>query len=870
MLVPSRLRVEYKSNPLGMDEKLPRFSYMLEGDGTAQGARRIVVRRDDDNAVAWDSGFVASGVSVQIEYAGENLRPFTRYSWAVKVRDEKGGESEWSADPAFFETGFLGTRWSAKWITCAWGGSSNPLSRFLRDFDIGRRVRRARLYATALGVYDVFVNGEMCGEECLKPGWTDFYERVQYQAFDVTGMLREGANTLAAQVADGWYVGKGYGKCPMFIAELHIDYEDGSSEKIVTDSSWKAFYIHIQNPMRMGNIYNGEIYEAWEETDWKLPGGYRTYAVKAREAESSHPIASKIRIVWQSGPSLRHMHRMEPVSIVRRPNYTYLVDFGQNFAGRERIHLRNTLKGTTIVIKHGEMLSPDGSLYVENLRNAWQRTVYTCGTHDEEIYEPLYTFCGFRYLEISGWPGELTKDQICAFSIYSDLEKTGDFSCSEPLLNQLYSNIVWGQRSNFVDVPTDCPQRDERQGWTGDTQVFANMATYNMDCGAFYTKWLADLNYAADATGGGYPHVAPRTARETFDRECGAAGWGDAGIVCPRVMLEKYGDTRVVRGYFRNMVRWLDWRIAKCGGSPIIDLVTFGDWLNVDADCDRSYISTAYLAEMATELSAMARAIGENGEAVRLDQLGRDVRRAIVEKWFTPDGDITIKMQTAAVLALAFGLCPDEASRRKAVAFLKHDIVVERKLHLSTGFLGTPLLLRVLSENGETDLAYDLLLQTSYPGWLYPVTQGATTMWERWNSWTRDGGFCDPEMNSFNHYAYGAVGDWFFETICGIRPVRDAAEEERAFRRFVLSPQFGRRLAWAAASYRSAYGEIKSAWKRDGGTVAWTFTVPCNTSATVLLPAGFRLAASAAGATVADAPLLFTPGTYTLELAENE
>lgn len=857
MLHPLRLATEYKRNPLGMDEKVPRFSYELTGDAKEQTHRRIVVKRED-GVVAWDSGFVKSGRSVQIEYGGELLRPFTRYHWFVSIRDEKGEEGA-SVEEAFFETGFLGARWSGKWLSCAWGSSYNPISRFLRDFSIEKKIRRARLYSTALGAYDVFVNGVACGEDCLKPGWTDFYERVQYQAFDVTEMLCGGDNTIAAQVADGWYVGKGYGKCPMFIAELHIDYEDGTSDRIVTNDEWRSFYIHIQNPMRMCNIYNGEVYEAWEETNWKLPGGYRTYyAVKARPVENTY--LSKLKIVWQSGPSMRRMHKLDPVSITKRPNGTYIVDFGQNFAGRERIRLRNTMKGTTIVIKHGEMLDEDGSLYVENLRNAWQRTVYTTGTHDEEIHEPLYTFYGFRYLEISGWPGELEKDQICAFSVYSDLEKTGSFECSEPLVNKLYSNIVWGQRSNFVDVPTDCPQRDERQGWTGDTQVFANMATYNMACGDFYTKWLADLNYAADAIGGAYPHIAPRTAKEASEREGGAAGWGDAGIVCPRVMLAKYGDTRVVRKYFDNMVRWLNWRIDKCGGSLIIDLTTFGDWLNVNADCDRTYISSAYLAQMATELAAMARIIGEDSQALRLEKLAEEGRKAIREKYFTPDGDITIKMQTAAVLALSFNICPDEASRRKAVAFLKHDIVEERKLHLSTGFLGTPLLLKTLTDAGEIDLAYDLLMQTSYPGWLYSVTQGATTMWERWNSWTKDDGFCDPEMNSFNHYAYGAVGDWFFETICGISPVCTTGEDA-AFKRFRLAPRPGKRLEYAEASYHSAYGEIKSSWRREGGKWIWKFTVPCNTTAMIELPPEMNHD----GSQISNGEIV-GPGEYELEL----
>ena len=862
MLTPCRLKVEYKTNPVGMDEKIPRFSYELTGTSKQQTACRIIVTKEGGETV-WDSGFIPSGRSIQIEYRGAPLIPFTRYDWTVEVKDEKGRVSAKCREKAFFETGFLGSKWDAMWISCAWGGSYNPLSRFLRDFTLGKKVKRARLYATALGTYDVFINGTPIGEECLKPGWTDYHERVQYQAFDVTRLLKQGDNTLAAVVADGWYVCKGYGSCPKFRAQLHLEFADGTTQRYVTDKDWKAFYIHIQNPMRMSNIYNGEIYEAWEETDWKMPGGYRVYAVPAHESDPKDPKLKNLHMVWQSGPAIRRMHRMEPVSIVKRPNHTYLVDFGQNFAGREQIRLKNTLQGTTIVIKHGEMLNPDGSLYVENLRNAWQRTVYTCGTHKEEIYEPLYTFAGFRYLEISGWPGKLTKDQICAFSVYSELEQTGTFHCSEPLLNRLYSNIVWGQRSNFVDVPTDCPQRDERQGWTGDTQVFANMATYNMACGDFYTKWLEDLNLA-QGPDGAYPYIAPKTGPS---RDCmGATGWADAGIVCPMVMFTKYGDTRVIRKYFRNMVAWIDWQIGRAGGSYIVDNAGWGDWLNVDADIDKTYLATVYLGGMTKRLAAMAEVIGETCEANRLACLHEDVKNAFGAKFFGKTGELLVKTQTAAVLALCFRMCPDETARKKTIRYLRHDIKVTRKLHLSTGFLGTPLLLKSLTESGEADLAYDLLLQTTWPGWLYPVTQGATTMWERWNSWTEKDGFCDPEMNSFNHYAYGAVGDWFFETICGIKPVFTSAEDA-GFKRFELSPIPGKRLQSAEASYHSSYGLIKSAWKKTKTKWIWDFTVPCNTTAAVVLPDGLKAPAELpAGLTRRDGTIDAAPGEYRIEM----
>ncbi len=832
MLKIQNLLVEYKKNPMGMDEPCPRFSWELAAAGgeKAQSAYRITVTPQNETVPVWDTGFVASDKSVQIVYTGDALAPFTRYVWTVQCRDENGILSEPAS--AWFETGFLSVRWTAKWIAPNWCGTC--LSRMLKDFSCTKKVVRARLYSTAIGVYDVYVNGEKIGaEDLLKPGWTDYFERVQYQAYDVTEQIRQGDNTLAVTLAGGWYTCKGYGGSPAFSGELHLYYEDGSREIIQTGKDWKGFYIHIRNPMRNSHLYNGEIYEAWEETDWKIPGGDRVYAVAVREIdEKAHPVLSGLHVVWQSGPAIRRMKKMHPVSIVKRPNATWVVDFGQNFTGREFFRLRNTMQGSTIVIKHGEMLNPDGSLYLENLRNAWQRTIYTTGTNEVEEYEPQYTYYGFRYLEISGWVGDtMTEEDIYAYAVYSDLPETASFHCSEPLLNQLYSNIVWGQRSNFLDVPTDCPQRDERQGWTGDIQVFGNIATYNMACGAFFTKWLEDLDLARSIDGA-YPDIAPKTSRNLHFT--GASGWGDAGITVPALMLLKYEDERIVRKYFRSMTAWLDWQISEAGGSYLVKNAKFNDWLNIDAMMDETYLATACLGGMLQLLRNLAEKIGEKAEAARLDALFHKVKAAFCAEYFDKDGVLNQKTQTSAVMALHYNLCPDETAKQKTLAYLKQDIVETRNLHLSTGFLGTPLLLKTLTENGESDLAYDLLLQTTYPGWLYPVTQGATTMWERWNSWTEKDGFCDPEMNSFNHYAYGAVGDWFIETICGIQP-----KEDGGMKHFRLAPVPGKRLAYASTSYHSIYGEITSAWRREqDGAFVWNFTVPVNTTAEIIPPPG--------------------------------
>ncbi len=854
MLTISNLQTEYKVTPMGMDEPCPRFFYELGGDSKRQTAYRIAVKAAD-GAEMWDSGKVGGSRTIQIEYAGKDLCAFTRYIWSVQVWDENDAVSETAE--SWFETGFLNEEWRAKWISAAWGGTYNPMSRFVRDFKVERNVVRARLYATALGTYDVYMNGRKLGDDLLKPGWTDYYSHVQYQAFDVTEEIRNGDNTLAVTLADGWYVCKGYGQCPMFSGELHLYYGDGSVEKILSAKDWKKYYIHILNPMRASNLYNGEFYEKWEETDWKLPGGERVYAVASSEVdEKTHPVLSGMKVVWQSGPNTRRMRKMMPVSIVKRPNATWVIDFGQNFTGHEYFRLENTMQGSTIVIKHGEMLNPDGSVYVQNLRTAWQRTIYTTGTNAVEEYEPQYTYYGFRYLEISGWPCEtMTAENIYAYAVYSDLAETGSFECSEPLLNQLYSNLVWGQRSNFLDVPTDCPQRDERQGWTGDIQVFANVATYNMACGDFFTKWLEDLNCGQDAEGS-YPYIAPNPSKNAHGQ--GASGWSDAAITTPALMLLKYGDTRLAKKYFSNMRAWLDWQIRKANGSYLVKNALFNDWLNIDAMMDETYLSTACLAGMTSLLAKIAEEIGETRAAAELKEQFAGIKAAFCAEYFDADGVLKHQRQTAAVMALHYNLCPSDEVRKKTLEYLKHDIAVTRNMHLSTGFLGTPLLLKTLTENGENDLAYDLLLQTTYPGWLYPVTQGATTVWERWNSWTEKDGFCDPEMNSFNHYAYGAVGDWFYETICGIQPQYDSAEHK-----FVLAPVPGKRLTYASASYRSAYGKIVSAWKREGDGIVWNFTVPVNTTAKLVIPAGYTAENLPAGIS---ADFVAQPGEYELKL----
>ncbi len=885
MLTACNFKVEYKTNPLGMDEKSPRFSYELDGSGKEQTAYRITVESESGETV-WDSGFVKSSVCCQIVYTGKPLEPFTRYNWSVQVKDEKGKASAVSKEKAFFETGFLGTPWKGKWILGRSGSACKlPPQKLYRRFEITKELKSARLYTTALGLYEAYINGQNVTEDIFTPGWTDYYKRVQYQAYDVTSLIKPGKNMLADLLGDGWFCGTitsncaqgktTYGPHPMLCQELHLIYEDGSKEIIASDGEYKC-YRQTNPDIRISDIYVGELYDGAESDEtWKMPesdrndGAAIVFEGWAETAFYNNMIPAlrtdKLpQIVWQSGAPIRRIMTVKPVSIKKRKETgTFIVDFGQNLTGRERLTLKNTKKGMMLTIRHGEMLDTDGSLYTSNLRSAEATTFYYAPTAKTSVYEPKFTFYGFRYLEIAGYPGELKSDQIEAVVIHSMLEETGAFECSDPLINQLFKNIVWGQRSNFLDVPTDCPQRDERQGWTGDTQVFANVATYNMHCPEFYTKWLHDLN-SCQHPDGGYPAFAPDAFRwGYYDDFTGfATGWADAAIICPDVLFKKYGDIRIICKYFDNMKRYLDIQIKAAGGKFIVNNACYGDWLNIDDDTSRPLLSTAYLAGMSRVLAHHAALLGRKEDEQLLRNQYEAVREAFRKEFFKKNR-LVEQSQTAALLTLHFDLAPEKAYKNVCADLIK-NIRDDKKLHLSTGFLGTPLLLKVLTQIGEVDLAYDLLRQTTYPGWLYPVTQGATTMWERWNSWNEETGFGDVGMNSFNHYAYGAVGEWFYETICGIQPMAETAEQA-GFRHFRLAPKFGKLLEYASAAYHSQYGLIASGWRRGEDSILWMFQVPCGTTAEVELP-GAEQALLDAGLVRNDGKFIAEPGEYQVEI----
>ncbi len=887
MLTPYNLTVEYKTNPIGMDEVRPRFAYNLDGDTCFQTERRIKVT-DDAGTVVWDTEWEETSGTIQIEYQGIPLKPFTRYNWQVRVKDEEKKVSKWGK--GFFETGFLGGNWTGTWLCSSVDNSTEvmrPIRCFRKDFTPKGKIKSARLYATALGFYSAFLNGMEVDEVYFTPGWTDYYKRVQYQAYDITKMLKaEKNNALCFLFADGWYRGTiathwNMGKPTydmldsMIRAELHITYQDGSKEVIGSDKTFLSVDMKDRGSsyIRYSDIYMGENFvsdrldsnwmrpeEPYKKYVWLDPASNLTSGWYGGESHETHT-ADSLPIVWTSGAMVRIVQDVEAVSITQRKNGSWIVDFGQNLVGHERIILRNLEAGTHITIRHGEMLQANGALYTDNLRMALATTTFRAQADKKlEIYEPRFTFYGFRYLEITGWPGKLTEKDVIARVIHSDLPQTGTFQCSDKLVNQLYSNIIWGQKCNFVDVPTDCPQRDERLGWTGDTQVFCNVATYNMYAPEFYTKWIDDLN-SCQHENGAYPDFAPQPY---MTRSEATSGWGDAGVICPWIMFEKYADTRLMEKYFDNICRWLDYQVKRAGGKFLVENSSYGDWLNIDAHTPHEVISTTYYAGMSLIAAKMAQILGREQDALERLRFYQAAADAFAEKYFNKKGELTVRTQTAALLALSFGCVPGEYIQ-KTVDFLVKDIKITRKLHLSTGFLGTPLLLKVLTQHGHIDLAYDLLLQTTYPSWLYPVTQGATTMWERWNTWTKEDGFGDVGMNSFNHYAYGAVGEWFYETICGINCVSEC-ECTAGFQAILLAPQPGKRLTEASATYKSISGEIKSAWKRTKTHFIWEFTVPRNTLAEVVCPFGKTLPATEGIEEHEDGIMIAQPGSYKIVL----
>jgi len=836
-----QLLCEYKVDPVGIDVPEPRLSWRISSSssGIMQEAYQVLVSNsrkglDDASGIVWDSGKVSSDQSVHVRYQGDEVKSRQRYYW--KVRIWSGGEpSPWSR-PAFWEMGLLEPGdWKASWIESTRDEDltrSEPSPMLRRGFSLENPPARARLYITSRGLYQAEINGRVVGDQVLTPGWTSYKHRLQYQTYDVTGMLNEGDNAIGVRLGDGWYRGyiafrgnrNQYGDHLGLLCQLEITHEDGSISIIGSNEDWKA----STGAILASDIYNGEKYDArLEKNGWSSPGFDDGEWLPVRIGEDYDG-----KLIAPAGPPIRKIEEIQPVEILKTPEGDTVLDMGQNMVGWIRFKVSGEA-GTKILIRHAEVLDKEGNFYTENLRAADQEIEYVLKGEKEEIYEPAFTFQGFRYIAVEGFPGDPQLEDFTGIVIHSDMEPTGTFECSNPLINQLQHNIVWGQKGNFVDVPTDCPQRDERLGWTGDAQVFAETASFNFNAASFYTKWLGDV--ADDQTEDGQvPHVVPDVLRGFS-----ATGWADAAVIIPWTIYVRFGDKRILEKQYDSMAAWVDYMKRQAGNSYLWTNGThYGDWLAYATDrsdypgatTSKDMLATAFFAYSTSLMEKTARVLGKESEAERYASLWKRIQQAFVREYVTPNGRMESNTQTAYTIALKFGLLPRGLQAQGADRLVADIRSFDN--HITTGFLGTPYLCHVLSENGKLDTAYDLLNQDSYPSWLYPVKMGATTIWERWDGIKPDGTFQNPGMNSFNHYAYGAIGSWLYGVVAGIIPDPD----NPGFKHILISPEPGGGLTHARAELDSMYGRIASGWKVADGSFSLSVVVPPNTRATVRLP----------------------------------
>ncbi|MBN1362749.1 MAG: glycoside hydrolase family 78 protein [Sedimentisphaerales bacterium] len=835
---------EYQVDPIGIGMTRPRLSWKIVSDRRAvmQSAYHIRCAANPEALQAgrdllWDTGKIESDQSLHVTYGGPALQSRQRVYWQVRVWDEQDQVSSWS-EAAFWELGLLEpTDWQAQWIEpnlTEDRTASNPCPMLRKEFKLAAPVRRARIYMTCHGVYELSLNGQRVGDHLFAPGWTVYDERLQVQTYDVTDLLKSGENCIGVVLGDGWYRGRLrqgnrrnlYGNMLGLLLQLEIEREDGTREVVASDTSWRA----STGPILKSDFYNGETYDARLVKDGWNEAGYDDSdwaTVTAKDFD-------KDVLVAQVGPSVRAIEEIKPAAILKTPAGETVVDMGQNMVGWLRLKVQGPA-GTRVRLRHAEVLDAEGNFYTANLRSAQQTDEYILSGAGKEIWQPHFTFHGFRYVAIDGWPGELAVDDLTGVVIHSDTPRTGSFTCSDATINRLQENIWWGQRGNFVDIPSDCPQRDERLGWTGDAQVFARTACFNAQVATFYAKWLADLA-VEQLPNGAVSHVVPDTyALSGRQGMAASSGWADAAVIVPWTVYLCYGDKGILAQQYESMKAWVEYMIASAGADCLYDAdESFGDWLAFGAQrsgsTPKNLITQAFFAHSTDLLARAAAVLGKSNDATRYTEMLEHIKNAFRQKFIAANGKLMSNTQTAYALALAFDLLPPDQQRRAAQHLVEE---VKRYGHITTGFLGTPWICHVLSEHGYTDLAYQLLEHKQYPSWLYPITKGATTIWERWDGIKPDGSFQDATMNSFNHYAYGAIGAWLYQVVAGI----EIDETQPGYKHFIIQPHPGGSLTHAQARFESLYGPIMSGWRKQDGRLAVEVEVPGNTTATVRLPA---------------------------------
>lgn len=684
---------------------------------------------------------------------------------------------------------------------------------FRKTFAIEKPVAKAEWFVTALGIYQPYLNGVRVTDAVLLPGWTSYRKRVQIQGFDVTDAL-QGENTLEVMLGQGWCGGMGWTRefryCdrPAIISCLEIEYADGFNETIVSDRDWQV----AQSGVLFSEIYDGEVFDANV-----IPSGWQDSEIVRYPKETVFP---------QEGEWIKEQEKLPVCEMIHTPNGEVVLDFGQNLTGYVLFEVQGP-QGHEIAVHHAEVLDADGNFYTANLRSAKQE-IRVILNGKPLCYKPFFTFQGFRYIRLTNWPEEVKAENFTAVAVYSEMKRTGEFRCSEPKLNQLYQNILWGQRGNFVDVPTDCPQRDERLGWTGDAEVFIRAAAYNYDVNKFFVKWLHDLK-ADQFEDGGVPAVIPDVLGVNGSS---SAAWGDAAVICPWQLYVSYGNKQILEEQFSSMQKWIDYLRAQGNREELWNTGEhYGDWLGLDApygsykgSTSEALIATAYFAYSTSLFVKAGNVLGK--DMSEYERLYARIRAAYLAE-FLPEGKLLCRTQTAHVVTLYFDLCDNKAEIAADLAEMLH----QNGDKLQTGFVGTPYLLHVLSDHGYTELAYSLLLQEEFPSWLFSVNQGATTIWEHWDGIRPDGSMWSTDMNSFNHYAYGAVADWMYGVMAGIQP----CEEKPGYKQIRFEPLTDKRMSNVKASVETQFGTVSSAWWRENGKVVYEFLVPAGASGTAYL-----------------------------------
>lgn len=876
-LTPGYLRTEYKENPF-TDVGSPRLSWELKGDGyaLAQTAYEILVATSADKltpskADLWYSGIVPGDKTSQIPYQGKTLTSRQKCFWKVRSYDQKGNPGPWSKI-AFWEMALLHqTEWKADWIGLDLDHLGKgpvyhlPPAPYLRkEIKLDKPVKKARLYVTALGLYEFSINGKKVGDDRFTPGWTDYDKRLYYQVYDVTNNLKTGQNALASQISYGWYAGylgyallvknpvvRGfYGKVPVLKAQLEVEYSDGSTELVTTGNDWKANY----GPLVESDILNGETYDARKEwPNWNKAGFNDKEWMKPQVFPDK---AERILSVYP-GPPVKVTQTLHPKSVTKRPDGTYIFDLGQNFAGTVRIRVKGQA-GDSIRLRFGEKLHPDGRLMTENLRMARATDTYILkGKNEFEVWEPQFTFHGFQYVEVAGLKSQPTTQQLTGLVIGSDTPKTGHFETDNPMINQLYSNIDWTQRANYLEVPTDCPQRDERMGWTADAQVYAKSAMFNRDVASFFTKWVVDLE-DSQRPEGAYPLYSPSPNVRKSDSF--SPGWMEAGIICPYETYQAYGDTRIISNSWPYMVKFMDFLSKRSHGTFVFKEKTFhdispkggfGDWLSFGKKTSPDLLASFYYAHCADLMAEMAGALGKKEDEEKYKKVGQLVRAAITDHYYDNsskkfavdaaaygdgkgyvDGQLGFTGHTQTTYANAIYMDLLSSADKQAAGQYLVDLISENNGKLATGFLGAKALLPALSATGHSDLAYQLFLSKEFPSWGFEVMNGSTSIWERWDSYTIEDGFkYNASMNSFSHYAFGAVCEWMFGNVAGIK---NAAP---GFKKVIFKPEIPKEgINRLNATYRTPHGLIRSSWKKSDNSLQFSITVPVNTTASIVVP----------------------------------